>query len=411
MQTPNHGAHVYVNFTGTMLDSKKNLKSDIGTGEFRYGTGSQVATFPSIIPEGRYRLISGDIALLPEIDLKDVSTLIEVNQEEQTAKTEKKMSRLALAIANGTKPDRYQSDSEGEAGLILSLINSRYTYEEVKHIFNSFPCLGHYRQKHAGIKAIEGERWLYMTYQNMLAFSQHESPARRMILQFLEQAESAAWSNANRRKLLVTHLGIAYNAGKPEYVASIRDLALGAGVHKDTATNQTHKLINDGFISLVEAGNVISASRYTLNAEKIGHSLRTINVRKCPIFSNHDAFRNGGGKYAKGRLGRRAGEIYELIFDNPLPIADIADITGADKKTVVNALAKMHKFIDYRTGEIIEMVSPADGDTWHANLVDLDVIAAMIGTFAATGKQRHAYEKERRNHARSLELGTLRGKA
>lgn len=401
-----HGAHIYVNFTGQMMDSKKNLKSDIGAGEFRYGTGAYVAAFPSTIDDGEYKLISGNIARLPEIDLHDVSTLINVNEEEKP-KTDKKMSRLAYAIASGTRPERYQSNSEGEAGLILSLINSGYTYEEIKYIFNSFPCLGHYRQKHADQNPREGERWLYMTYQSMLTFSHHESPARRMIAKLQETAEAAAWSSANRRKLLLAHLDIAYKAGKPEYVAGIRDLALGAGVHKDTASNHTKKLINDGLIYLTEAGNVVSANRYALNSEKIGHSLRTKNVRKCPKFSNHDAFRNGGGRYAKGRLGRRAGEIYELIFNNPLPVSEIAKQTGATIKTVESALKKMNKFIDFRTGEIIEMVS-CDGEIWNANLVDLDVIAAMIGTFAATGKQKLTYEKERRDHARNLEIGTLR---
>lgn len=173
-----------------------------------------------------------------------------------------------------------------------------------------------------------------------------------------------------------------------------------------TAANQ----IGDGLLSVKERGTVVSATVYQLNTEKLYHSLRTLNVRKWLTLSNvadHDAFRNGGGRYAKGRLGRRAGDVYALLLQEPLTVEEIAKQIGAHKKTVKRAIDKLRNVIDYQTGELIEMVLN-EGGVWYANHeVNLDQIAALKRTYGATGKQRIDYERERRAHARSLELGML----
>jgi hypothetical protein len=53
------------------------------------------------------------------------------------------------------------------------------------------------------------------------------------------------------------------------------------------------------------------------------------------------------------------------------------------------------------------MVS-SDGERWRSNLVDLELIAAIVGTYGATGKQRELYQSERKEHAKSLELGAIK---
>jgi hypothetical protein len=410
VRTPSGGAHVYVNFTGGLFASKKNLLHTIGAGEFRYDYGAYVTAPPSIIAGGlSYTLVNGSVDRLPVLDLHDVAQLVDINGDTKP-QAAPKMSRLALALSLGNEDilqERYNGDrSSAEAALVLSLINSGYDYQAIKHIFENNPCMGHFHQKHAAKSNQEAERWLYMTYQEAFKYSQRVSPARRLIGEFLEAARSAAWSNANRRKVFISHLEIAYHAGKFEYAAGVRDIALGAGVHKDTAQNQTRKLLTEGLLTLKERGNTISASVYVLDREKLGHSLKTLNVRKCPKFSQHDAFRNGGGRYAKGRLGRRAGEVYELLYDNPLTFSEIVGRTGASPKTVREALRKLSKVIDHRTGEVIQMVID-EGDTWRAVLVDLEQIAAIVRTYGATGRQRAEYDKQRRAHRRSLEIGTL----
>ena len=119
--------------------------------------------------------------------------------------------------------------------------------------------------------------------------------------------------------------------------------------------------------------------------------------------SKHDAFRNG-----KGKLGKRAGDIYELLFSEPLTIAEIQERAGCKNvRTVKRSLNKLHAIKDYSTGEIIEMVT-CEGGKWKSNLVDLELIAAIFDLRGATGKQRERYANERREHAKALELGAIK---
>lgn len=338
------GHHIYVNFTGSMLNNKRNFTSSIGSGDIRYNSGAYVATFPSVVTGmGEYKLIEGDITRLPVLDLKDISTLINLNETVKEKNTKPTMSWLAKAICAGVKLDKYKSNSEAEGGLMLSLINIGYDYASIKQVFNSNPCMGHYKNKHADKASVEGERWLYMTYQNMRAYSKNESPARRQIKEWILLAKTAAWSNMTEKDVLLAHLEIAHTAGRYEYHASARVLSLGAHVGRDAALNGTKRVIaKTGILSVVKRGVGIAGTTYKLNKDKVGHSLRAVkDVRECPTLSMHDAFRNGGGRYAKGRLGKRAGDIYELLYHSEaLTIDEISIRTGSCKKTANRALKK-----------------------------------------------------------------------
>ena len=131
------GRHVYVNFSGSLLGSRRNFINSFGAGDFRYGSASQVATFPDTIAGmGEYKLLQGDITRLPVLDLKDVSSLVDINKAVTDPKQSKHTSSLALAIMRGIKPERYSTNSEGEAALVLSLHNSGYSYDEIKQVFD-----------------------------------------------------------------------------------------------------------------------------------------------------------------------------------------------------------------------------------------------------------------------------------
>src|SRR5687768_12040279 len=77
VQTPSGGNHVYVNFTGSLLGSKRNLS--IGSGEFRYNSGAYVAAPPSVVETGIYKLLEGNVAQLPTLDIHDIAGLINPN--------------------------------------------------------------------------------------------------------------------------------------------------------------------------------------------------------------------------------------------------------------------------------------------------------------------------------------------
>ena len=182
VETPSGGHHVYVQNIASLLGSKRNFISGFGAGEYRYDYGAFVTTYPSYINHiedgtGYYKLIEGDITHLPVLDIKDIATIININGDETPKNNSPKMSRLALALCagvmqykfiDGKQVEKYTSNSDAEFALIMSLINSGFTYEQIKHVFNSNKCFGHYQKKHADKSRQEGERWLYQAYQKML---------------------------------------------------------------------------------------------------------------------------------------------------------------------------------------------------------------------------------------------------
>jgi hypothetical protein len=423
VQTPSGiGRQIYVNLSGALLGNWQVFNPSIGKGEFRYGSGAQVGTFPSVIAgAGEYKLISGDIAYLPALDLNDIRTLIDPSKATETPR-KLAMSASARAMARGQGIERYNNDrSAAECGLMLSLINSGFVYGNIKRIFDTFPCYGHYAQ-HKAESLEEGERWLYRTYRAALEFSNHESDTRKMLAQLQDLARVAAWKHTSDRNLFISLAGIGYKAGRFTIAAGLRDLALEAGVSLRTASAGTSRLIGQGIITKQAEAKAVFAAVYAIQADKALATL-TAGMDKTEHFlqkpceevftfvpdkesiAQHDAFRNG-----KNRLGRRAGQIYQHLITAPMSDAQLAEATGAHIKTIRRKLARMAKVIDHKTGEIIEMVILKD-ERWKAARVDLDLISAIMGTYGATGKQRRQYERDRREHARGLELGKLKAEA
>lgn len=64
------------------------------------------------------------------------------------------------------------------------------------------------------------------------------------------------------------------------------------------------------------------------------------------------------------------------------------------------ALERMTNIVDFRTGEIINMVEK-EGSLWHAREVDLDYIALLVGTAGIRRKQIEKHISQRRRFGRS----------
>lgn len=420
-----NGRHVYVNFAGNLLGSYRKFVTSFGVGEFRYGAASQVATFPSVIEGGgEYKLLQGDISQLPTLDIKDIAALVDINAAVET-KQSKRPSALALAIMQGVKPERYASESEGEAALVLSLHNSGFTFDDIKRVFETSPCLGHYTEKHKAKGTKEAARWLELTYKNAVNYAANESKTRRTIAGWLAYASAAGWNKVTDKNLYIAHAKIAHKAGRFEYSADVRTLSLSAGVGIAAVSSGNKRLTNAGGLAIVEPFAGMRATTYKLleppvksaESAKDEHTLRT---KREDVFLNgtppsdtykaiatHDAFMDGGGRYAKGRLGRRAGEVYALLMSEALTFKELQERTKIPTRTLRRILGKLRNVKDRKTGEFIEMVTLGGDGAYFSNLVDLDVISAIYGTYGATGKRREEYEKDRRERARAWELDTL----
>ena len=291
-----------------------------------------------------------------------------------------------------------------------------------KSIFDGMPCAGKYAEK-----SPEGKTaYFETTYKNAVAQREHESPARRLIQRMQEAAEFAAWDRINDRLVFLAHTEIAYRSGKLTNAAACRDLALIAGITAPTASSANKNLVEMEFLVPDEdrRSTAYYADVFSLNVDNILHSLteRVVgSVKSCPQpftlpngerVSTHDAFRQGYSKSVTGKrhskLGRRAGQVYELLltYSDGLTENELVELTGAHLKTVRSALKRLVHVKDYRTGEVITMVH-FDGEVWTGELVDLEQIAAIYETYGARGKQQAQYERERREHRKSLEKGLI----
>jgi hypothetical protein len=54
---------------------------------------------------------------------------------------------------------------------------------------------------------------------------------------------------------------------------------------------------------------------------------------------------------------------------------------------------------------MVELAPTAEGEKWHAQVVDLEAVAKVIGTHGKGYEQRQRHLKERRMHSRSLTTG------
>jgi hypothetical protein len=419
VQTPTSGGvgrHVYVSFAGALLGSRRDFINGFGAGDFRYGAGSFVATFPDYVTGlGEYKLLQGDVTQLPVLDMKDIAALVDINKVVADPKQSKRPSALALATMQGVKLEKYKTNSDGEMGLVLSLHNSGYTYDEIKAVFESCVCLGHYTNEHKAKGAREAERWLRLTYKNAVTYSQ-ESRTRQTIAAWIERAKASAWKKVTDKNLYIAHAEISHKAGKYEHAADVRTLSLLAGVGICTASNGNKRLVKAGGLVVVEPFAGLRATTYKLLEPPQSATLEHILSKECvDVFENgtpkngtkeaittHDAFMNG-----KGRLGRRAGEVYALLLSELLTFAEIQERTGTPTRTLRRILGKLRNVKDRKTGEIIEMVSLGGDGAYCGNIVDLDLVSAIYGTYGATGKRRDEYAKDRRDRARTWELETL----
>jgi len=411
------GRHVYVNFSGALLGSRRNFVTTIGAGDFRYGAASYVATFPDIITgAGEYKLLQGDIKNLPVLDIHDIATLVDINAAVVETRQGKRPSALALAIMQGVKPERYLTASDAEAGLVLSLHNSGFTYDEIKHVFESQPCLGHYANKHKAKSAREAERWLYMTYQNAQRYSCNESAARRTIASWIELAKASAWNKVTDKNLYIAHAEIAHKAGHFEHAADVRTLSLSAGVGLAAVSDGNKRLVKAGGLAIVEPYAGLRATTWQLFEPPVCQK-RTHPKNVCEdVFANgtpqnkqperiatHNAFMNG-----KSRLGRRAGEIYEVLMAEAMTFKELQARTQTPTRTLRRILGKLRDVKDRKTGEFLPLVSIGGDGLYFGNLVDLDLISAIYGTYGAREKRREEYERERRERLRTWELDTLK---
>jgi DNA-binding transcriptional regulator YhcF (GntR family) len=374
----------------------------------------------------QYRLIAGNLRHLPSLTLADILPILQ-NQDTTTQKTTLRIPPRALALLNGGDALKcYASRSEVAQSIIASLVNAGFDDPAIVNVFQKYKQ-GKFAELYTR-NARKAEEWLRRSITEARRFCEaHNSPARQRALEALAWLESTPMSGAGARTdraILAAHFSIAARAARAEWGASVRTLAELAGVNRDTASNSNQRLCADDFLQLVRPGGGDCASLFTYGSQiaedrkeaeknappsssssaaaafaaevdKPRHTLSTSSVRKCPTLSIHDAFRYRG-------LGKTGGEVYASLQDTPATVKELAQVTGAHKKTVKRVLVRMSKIVDGMTGEVLQMVECDDSGRWQALDVDLELVARVIGTAGTGERQRATHALERQKQQRYL---------
>jgi hypothetical protein len=415
------GRHYYFTFSGGLEGCSRNLAPDIGTGDFRYGQGKQVAAPPSIITGGsKYEHIDGDFRQLHCLTLTDLSPILSINEPKLDRSTQeipsilavtesrlggsiRRISRLGLALLQGKMVSKYPCKSRAEEALISTMINAGYDFPSVLDMYNKYPCAGKLRilKEEKGVE--EAERWLKISYDNAYQYlSTHESEPRQAALLVLEWAESFAWPGRTGGvdgDIFIAHALLWYRAGCPTYAASFRDIGDKAGVEPMTARRATLRHCSTGYISIVNPGHGEDANEYRINVIP-GHTYtlpHSAGVGKC-ITMSHDCFRIRG-------LGKSAKLVYSTLQDRPSTIDELKKSTGRSKKTIRRVLKRMASLVDTTTGEVVSMVE-LEGNCWRALDVDLDQVARIVHTSGVGKAKREKHAEERRRYHRAVNPGS-----
>lgn len=393
------GRHIYLRCNHVQAGNYRNIKTDFGSGEIRFGLGSYVVAPPSIVEKsGIYQIIEGDLSCRPDIGFQDIQPLINSYQarEQDCEILLNRISRYAKSLLFGKNLDRYSSRSEHEQALISSCINSGLEFEEILSLFIHYPGSGKFKGKYLKNpnQAID---YLFRSYEKAKEYTENNiSRGRMKAINAENWAQSKTWKGRTGSydyAVFLAHIKIAYVSGAIQYQASCRKLAEESGMSIKGVSNTNKRLEKMGFIEKVKSSTCNLASvyklvqKYTLPQSK--------DLRKCVTLHNNDVFRFHG-------LGKSGCEIWQALQDGPQTIKKLEVITGRHRTTIKRKLEKMGNIIDIRTGEIISMVD-FDGEKFKKkDNVDLDYIAELLGTIGMGERQKEQHIREREEHNRQI---------
>lgn len=416
VQTPNNGRHCYLSLDQTPKGAYKKLPREMGTGEFRFGPGAYVAAPPSVTDGRGYKLIAGDFANLPRVEVADlrhfIGTGISPNESPfriPTSIAHTTISRKASALLRGDTDALRQffdvakgrvNRSDAEQALLASLANSGHDFDSVLRLFLTNPCAGKFQELYIKNRA-NAIRWLGHSFDSALVWTNsHESEGQRMARRALEFAYSDTWQGQTGsidRAVLIAHARIALKSGRVIYAAGARDLAELAGVNRLTATKATHRLMERGLIRRVQESTFNLAATYQIIEQGLGVSVQVITtlthlegIESGKDLHTSDVFRWHG-------LGKGAELIWQSLVASPMTIQELADTTGRNRTTVSRIIKKM-----YGHGMVARRDPHARRIVWQAQDVDFEQVARALGTLGMSEMQRQKHKQERLKYRERL---------
>jgi hypothetical protein len=400
------GKHIYISFSGNWDGHSVNLSHSIGAGEFRYGSGAYVVAAPSIVDGKQYSLFMGDYAWLPTLDAKDIARIVGTIPPDKTGNPQsfqderiRTLSRRAIQLLTGGWIG-YDSRSQAEQALIDSLVSAGKTFEEILDLFLSNPCAGKFHERYVK-NPTHGITYLKGSYDKAVSYTAKDGLYRQQAAECFDWSNSISWTGrtgSTDKLVYQAHTFIAHRCGRKVYGASTRELAELSGIDRKTATRANSRLCKQHLVKRVENATVDSPIRYELLSRNVPNSFNTVTkwCTHATELSTHDIFRRVG-------LGKAACECYQTLLNyGPQTIKELCNATGRNRGTIWRVLKKMSKIIDSHTGEVLSLVE-CEGEKWAAvEGVNLDLVAACLGTAGMGRKQHEQHLEDRRRHRREL---------
>lgn len=261
------------------------------------------------------------------------------------------------------------------------------------------------------------DRWLARTWERAGDYTAAhpvgpdggDGPAR--VAEVAAAHARAPWpdkSGTTDRQVLAAILARAEAAGTPEVAASSRDVALAAGVGRDTAERSVRRLRADGWLAVAQAPDrgrsLATVHRLQVPAERRNEATYTPPSRRessgLIATLTPDAFRTRRG------LSAGAWQVLAAVVADP----------GADLPALAAAVGKRRNGKGRHDGTRRHLARLAglglivgDGGGWRAP-DDLDArladLADLLGTAGATRRQADRIDRQRA--ARALVLARLR---
>ncbi|WP_434513210.1 helix-turn-helix domain-containing protein [Clavibacter nebraskensis] len=312
---------------------------------------------------------------------------------------------------------------------LLAAANAGWTLGDVEHAARTAPGMEHYRTKNTGRgarkarSASEARERLERQWSRAQQFAavQRPLPARREPQDLTELQAIVAdvdailtsfrvtpgrWgrseADASRRSILTALTYLTLQTGKRTVAASIRDLALMAGLGRSTAQRALQALTEAGFIARVTAADAGNAAEWRVTwrlstaqgevgsqpldnprppTELFAHRAELVALLEHELVEQrHDLFTRPGLGHLAGRLYATLGQHTALTVDGA---ARILGVSSRHTATILSRL-RQHRLIKTHP------------DGWARAARDLrDAAARTLDVLGILADRAHRYQAER----------------
>jgi len=339
----------------------------------------------------------------PTTPAEAVDALARPKSLESSRKRRPFSGRIFALLREGDREGKYPSRSEVVQALALAAVNARMSEAWLFKV-----CLdpknrgGEKVQQLARTKGEEeARRYVAMVYRNARQFALAHPPFRRRsdALAKFDEIERAANANPSRwkgragatdRAVLQAHLTIMRRSGRSEHGASVREIAILAGLDSiSTVSTSQKRLEQDGHLQRLEKAKLGAAARYVVCLPNFPS--RTVipvgALEDCSAGESSpaaDVFRWGGG------LGKATWRVWCAL--NGCTVSELATLLDLKQTSLGKHLARL----------VVHRLAVCDpAKRWH-RLDNIDAGAERLGIAGEGVRQRERYEHEREMHQQRL---------